>query len=54
MNHIALDVYINFKGNCREAVEFYATVFGAQKPQIMTFGQAPPNPEFPVLRKLKI
>lgn len=43
---MAVDVYINFNGNCREAVEFYAEVFGTEKPQIMTFGEAPPNPEF--------
>lgn len=45
---MALQVYINFNGNCREAVEFYSGVFGTEKPQIMTFGDAPSNPEFPV------
>lgn len=43
---MAVDVYINFRGNCREAVEFYADVFGTDKPQIMTYGDAPPSPEF--------
>jgi len=43
---MAVQVYINFNGNCREAVEFYADVFGTEKPQIMTFGEAPPNPEY--------
>lgn len=41
---MAVNVYINFNGNCREAVEFYAQVFETEKPQIMTFGDMPPNP----------
>ncbi|KQU22537.1 MULTISPECIES: VOC family protein [Peribacillus] len=45
---MSVDVYINFNGNCREAVEFYAQVFGTETPQIMTFGETPPNPEFPL------
>ena len=43
---MALDVYLNFNGNCRQAVEFYAEVFEAEKLNIMTFGEAPPNPEY--------
>jgi len=43
---MAIGVYINFNGNCRQAVEFYAQVFDMEKPQIMTFGDTPPNPEF--------
>ncbi len=43
---MAVDVYINFNGNCREAVEFYAQVFETEKPQIMTFGDSPPDPKF--------
>jgi PhnB protein len=38
---MSVDVYLNFNGNCREAAEFYAEVFGTEKPQIMTFGEAP-------------
>lgn len=30
--------YINFKGNCREAVSFYADVFGSEAPVISTYG----------------
>jgi PhnB protein len=40
--------YINFNGNCREAVNFYAKVFGTAAPRIMTFGEAPANPAFPM------
>lgn len=50
---MAIDVYINFNGNCREAVEFYAQVFSTEAPRIMTFGEAPPNPEFPLSEEAK-
>jgi len=43
---MAINVYINFNGNCREVVEFYAQVFETEKPKIMTFGDTPPNPAF--------
>lgn len=41
---MAIEVYLNFNGNCREAVEYYTEVFGCEKPQIMTFGEAPRDP----------
>ena len=50
---MAVDVFINFNGNCREAVEFYAKVFGTEKQKIMTFGDTPPNPEFPLPEEAK-
>lgn len=50
---MAVDVYINFNGNCREAVEFYTKVFGLEKPQIMSFGDMPPNPDFPISDEVK-
>jgi PhnB protein len=50
---MAINVYINFNGSCREAVEFYAQVFGTEKPQIMTFGDTPPNPQFPLAEEVK-
>lgn len=45
---MVVNVYINFNGNCREAVEFYAEVFNTEKPEIMTFAEMPPDPEFEV------
>jgi PhnB protein len=45
---MSVDVYINFNGKCREAVEFYAEVFGLEKPKIMTFGETPPDPNYPL------
>lgn len=35
---MAVNAYLNFGGNCREAVAFYAGVFGAQPQPIMTYG----------------
>jgi len=37
--------YLVFSGNCREALEFYATVFKGEIVSIQTFGEAPM--EFP-------
>lgn len=50
---MGVDVYLNFNGNCREAVEYYAQVFGTEKPKIMTFGEVPPNPEYPLPEEAK-
>jgi len=35
------NVFINFDGNCRAAVTFYASVFKLQLPDFMTYGSAP-------------
>lgn len=43
---MAIDIYLNFNGNCREAVEYYAQVFETEAPQIMTFGEAPQDPSY--------
>jgi len=50
---MAVQVYINFNGNCREAVEFYAEVFVTEKPEIMTYGETPPEPGFVMSEKAK-
>lgn len=50
---MAVNVYLNFNGNCREVAEFYAEVFGTEAPKIMTFGDAPPNPEYPLPEEAK-
>lgn len=50
---MSVDVYLNFNGDCREAVEFYAEVFKTEKPQIMTFGEAPPNPNYELPEEAK-
>ena len=43
-----LEMFINFNGNCREAVEFYAKVFKSTVNNLMTFGEAPPDPSYTV------
>lgn len=50
---MSVDIYLNFNGNCREAVEFYAEAFKTEKPQMMTFGEAPPNPDYPLPEEAK-
>lgn len=50
---MAVEVYFNFEGNCREAIGFYANAFGVESPRMMTFGEAPPNPEYPLPEELK-
>ncbi|SDZ19858.1 PhnB protein [Evansella caseinilytica] len=50
---MGVSVYINFNGNCREAAEYYAAVFGTEKPQMMTFGEAPPDPNFSLPEEAK-
>ncbi len=50
---MAVQPYISFNGNCREAVEFYVQVFGTETPQIMTFGDMPPEPNFSLPEEAK-
>lgn len=45
--------YINFSGNCREAVNFYADVFETERPNIFAFGDAPGDPDHPVPDEFK-
>ncbi|SFF07425.1 PhnB protein [Paenibacillus catalpae] len=50
---MSVDAYLNFDGNCREAAEFYAEVFGLDKPKLMTFGEVPPHPDYPLPEEAK-
>ena len=43
-----LELFINFNGNCREAVEFYAKVFKSEIHNLMTYGEVPTDPNYPV------
>lgn len=45
---MSVEAYINFNGNCREAVEFYTEVFGTEKPQIMLYKDMPEDGDFPL------
>lgn len=44
--------YLVFDGNCEEAVNFYQAALGGES-QILHFGDAPPNPAFPVPDQVK-
>lgn len=49
-----INAYVNFNGNCRQAVEFYAEVFQTSKPQIVTYGEgSPDNAEFSLPEEFK-
>lgn len=50
---MVVTVYVNFNGNCRDAVQFYAEVFNTEKPEIMTFAEMPPDPGFKVPEEAK-
>lgn len=50
---MAVEVYLNFNGNCREAVEYYADVFETERPKLMTFGDSPQNPDYPLPEEAK-
>ena len=41
-----LEMFINFDGNCREAIEFYAKVFKSEVQNLMTYAEIPPDPDF--------
>ena len=45
---MSVSLYLNFNGNCREAVDFYADVFEIEKNEVMTFKDAPKNPNMPI------
>ncbi len=48
---MALQVFVNFDGHCREAVAYYAKVFKTAAPRFMTYGEAPADPEMGVSEK---
>ncbi|MFT4413675.1 VOC family protein [Fredinandcohnia humi] len=40
--------YLVMDGNAKEAIDFYKEVFNADVLGIITFGEMPPNPDFPM------
>ncbi len=44
----SFDLFINFDGNCREAMEFYAKVFKSEVQYPMTYAETPPDADFEV------
>jgi len=43
-----MELFINFNGNCREAVEFYAKTFKSTVNHLMTYSQVPPSENYTV------
>ncbi len=50
---MAINPYVNFNGNCREALMFYTEVFSAAPPEIMWYSEMPPDPDFPLTEDMK-
>ena len=48
-----INAFINFNGNCRQAAEYYAKVFQADPPRIASYGDNPPDPQFPMTEEVK-
>ena len=44
---MTLNTYLHFNGNCREAFEFYRSVFGGEFAFIDTFANGPDDFEVP-------
>ena len=40
---MTLNTYLTFEDNCREAFEFYRSVFGGEFSELQTFGDGPPD-----------
>ncbi|MGN6566670.1 MAG: VOC family protein [Flavipsychrobacter sp.] len=49
-----LDIYVNYKGNCREAFHFYEQHLSGRIIMMQTFGQMPPAANIPEERKDQI
>lgn len=45
---MSFDLFINFDGECREAVEFYAKTFKSEVQDLMTYSQMPPDPDYTI------
>ena len=43
-----LDIYLHFKGNAREVLDFYGKVFNTRADQMFTYGDAPADPDHPI------
>jgi PhnB protein len=53
VDQMPINPYINFAGNCREAVNYYADVFETQPIQMQTFGEMPADPNRPLPEQAK-
>ncbi|MFQ5971303.1 MAG: VOC family protein [Alphaproteobacteria bacterium] len=51
---MSLNTYLTFDGNCREAFEFYRSVFGGDFSEFQTFAQAPADMGVPDAEKDRV
>ncbi len=51
---MSLNTYLNFHDNCREAFEFYRSVFGGEFISLETFRNGPPGMDIPEDEKDRI
>ena len=51
---MSLNTYLTFGGNCREAFEFYRSVFGGEFTSFQTFADAPPDMGVPEAEKDRV
>jgi PhnB protein len=54
MNSAKLDIYVNYKGNCREAFQFYEKHLGGKILMLSTFKDMPDQTNIPEDRKNNI
>ncbi|MDR6549581.1 VOC family protein [Paenibacillus qinlingensis] len=50
---MSINAYLNFPGNTREVVNFYADAFNLPSPKMITFGDMPQNPDYPLPEEAK-
>ena len=43
-----IELFLNFNGNCREALDFYSKIFKSEVHNLMTYAEAPPMSGYPV------
>jgi PhnB protein len=53
-NQFKLNIYVNYKGNCREAFQFYEKCFGGKITMMSTFKDLPDSSNIPEEQKDKI
>jgi PhnB protein len=46
-----INIYLTFNGKCKEAFDFYKSIFGGEFQQISTFSEMPPQKGMPPIKK---
>ncbi|TFE01628.1 VOC family protein [Jeotgalibacillus salarius] len=50
---MSINVYMVFDGDAKDAIKFYEEVFETDEAEVMTFGEAPPHPEYTLPEEAK-